>query len=175
MQGNAHFCGQCGFDLRTVNRTEAKFRGIERPHEEVSMATIDLAGLGPPGDITQPASFPETHLQVVKASLQHIQTSTVLELPQHLTQINIGKPNHLVPPDIDVSGLPDAEIVSRMHAAIFVEGDAYYIEDVGSSNGTYINHKSLPAGTRHRLRAGERISLGKGDKVTFVFQFGQSG
>lgn len=175
VQGNAHFCGQCGFDLRTVNHAEAQFRGIERPLEEVSMATVDLAFVGPPGDTTQPASFPETRLQVVKASLQHVQTSTVLELPQHLAQINIGKPNDLVPPDIDVSGFPDAEIVSRVHAAILVEGETYYIEDVGSSNGTYINHRSLPSGNRHKLRAGEHISLGKGDKVTFIFRFAQSG
>ncbi|HBE32086.1 MAG TPA: phosphopeptide-binding protein, partial [Cyanobacteria bacterium UBA11368] len=46
----------------------------------------------------------------------------------------------------------------------------YYIEDVGSANGTYINHTPLPTGNRHRLRPGDRISLGKGDLVTFLFQ-----
>jgi pSer/pThr/pTyr-binding forkhead associated (FHA) protein len=84
--------------------------------------------------------------------------------------IHIGKPNDQIPPDIDVSGFPHSEIVSRTHADIRVEGDIYYLEDVGSSNGTYINHSPLPKGNRHRLRAGDRISLGKGDKVTFLFQ-----
>jgi pSer/pThr/pTyr-binding forkhead associated (FHA) protein len=84
--------------------------------------------------------------------------------------IHIGKANDRVPPDIDVSGFPDSDIVSRVHADIRVEGGIYYIEDTGSANGTYINHSSLPPGDRHRLRAGDRISLGKGDKVTFVFQ-----
>jgi len=51
-----------------------------------------------------------------------------------------------------------------------VEGDACYLEDVGSSNGTYVNNTPLPKGNRHRLRAGDRISLGKGDLVTFLFQ-----
>lgn len=111
-----------------------------------------------------------TQLQQHTARLLHLQTSASLELPQSLTVIHLGKPNDRIPPDIDVSGFPDSEIVSRIHADIRLEGDAYYLEDVGSSNGTYINNVPLPMGNRHRLRPGDRISLGKGDKVTFLFQ-----
>ncbi len=111
-----------------------------------------------------------TQLQQQTARLLHLQTSASLELPQSLTVIHIGKPNDRIPPDIDVSGFPDSEIVSRIHADIRLEGDAYYLEDVGSSNGTYINNVPLPMGNRHRLRPGDRLSLGKGDKVTFLFQ-----
>jgi len=93
-----------------------------------------------------------------------------LDLPQNVSVIHIGKPNDLVPPDIEVSGFPHSEVVSRLHADIRLEGDAYFIEDVGSSNGTYINNIPLPKGNRHRLRPGDRISLGKGDLVSFVFQ-----
>ena len=82
----------------------------------------------------------------------------------------IGKPNDRVIPDIDVSGFPSAEVVSRSHASIRIEGDNYYIEDLGSANGTYINHNVLAKGNRHLLHFGDRISLGKGDLVTFVFQ-----
>jgi pSer/pThr/pTyr-binding forkhead associated (FHA) protein len=102
--------------------------------------------------------------------LLHVQTNTVMELPSQLSVIHIGKPNDMIPPDIDVSGFPNSEIVSRVHADIRTEGDAFYIEDVGSSNGTYINNLPLPKGNRHRLRAGDRISLGKGDLVSLIFQ-----
>ncbi|NEO02277.1 MAG: FHA domain-containing protein, partial [Moorea sp. SIO3I7] len=112
----------------------------------------------------------QTQLQVISAQLLHMQTNTTIELPQHISVIHMGKPNDKIPPDIDVSGFPDSDIVSRIHADIRVEGDTYYIEDVGSSNGTYVNHTSLAPGNRHRLRTGDRISLGKGDKVTFLFQ-----
>jgi pSer/pThr/pTyr-binding forkhead associated (FHA) protein len=112
----------------------------------------------------------KTQLQQQTAKLLHIQTKTLIELAQNLSIIHIGKPNDQIPPDIDVSGFPHSEIVSRVHADIRVEGDAYYIEDVGSANGTYINHTPLPSGNRHRLRPGDRISLGKGDLVTFLFQ-----
>ncbi|HEY9606345.1 MAG TPA: FHA domain-containing protein [Allocoleopsis sp.] len=112
----------------------------------------------------------KTQLQIQLASLLHLQTNTQIELPANLSVIHIGKPNDQIPPDIDVSGFPHSEIVSRVHADIRVEGDTYYIEDVGSSNGTYINHTPLSRGNRHRLRPGDRISLGKGDQVTFLFQ-----
>ena len=104
------------------------------------------------------------------ARLLHVQTNTEIELQQNLPLLRIGKPNDRIPPNIDVSGFPDSEIVSRVHANIRVEGDIYYIEDVGSSNGTYINNMPLAYGNRHRLRPGDRIALGKGDKVTFIFQ-----
>lgn len=111
-----------------------------------------------------------TQIQVNRAKLLHVQTNTLIELPPHLTLVHLGKPNDRVPPTIDVSGFPNSEIVSRIHANIRVEGDIYYIEDVGSSNGTYVNNMPLPLGNRHRLRAGDRVALGKGDKVTFIFQ-----
>ena len=111
-----------------------------------------------------------TQLQRQTCSLLHIQSNTSVEIPANLDVVHIGKPNGQIPPDIDVAGFPDSEVVSRVHADLRNEGDAYYIEDVGSSNGTYINHTPLLRGNRHRLRAGDRIALGKGDLVTFIFQ-----
>ena len=117
----------------------------------------------------QPISA-KTQLQQSVRQLQHLQTNTVLEIPIHLSVVHIGKPNDQLIPDIDVSGFPSAEVVSRSHASIRIEGDNYYIEDLGSANGTYINHNVLAKGNRHLLHFGDRISLGKGDLVTFVFQ-----
>ena len=111
-----------------------------------------------------------TQLQVQKASLLHLQSNTSIELPDNVDVVHIGKPNGQIPPDIDVAGFPDSEVVSRVHADIRIEGDAYYMEDTGSSNGTYVNHAPLLKGNRHRLRPGDRVALGKGDLVTFIFQ-----
>lgn len=111
-----------------------------------------------------------TQLQKVVARLFHVQANQEIELPQNLSVVHIGKPNDRIPPDIDVSGFPNSEIVSRIHSDIRIEGDACYLEDAGSSNGTYVNNLPLLPGNRHRLRPGDRISLGKGDLVTFLFQ-----
>jgi len=126
-----------------------------------------------PISVSMPASASvKTQLQQFAASLLHVQTNLNIEIPPHLPVVHIGKPNTVIPPDIDVSGFPDSDIVSRIHADIRIEGGFFYFEDTGSSNGTYINNLPLPAGNRHKLRVGDRISLGKGDKVSFVFQMG---
>ena len=127
----------------------------------------------PSSSIPTPAparQSPATQLQTFSARLRQVQTGTAIEIPRGLSVVRIGKPNDHTPPDIDVSGFPDSEVVSRTHANLRVEGDTYYLEDVGSSNGTYINGLPLPVGNRHRLRPGDRIALGKGDKVSFVFE-----
>ncbi|MEQ9548611.1 MAG: FHA domain-containing protein [Coleofasciculus sp. G3-WIS-01] len=124
----------------------------------------------PPPVATPTPGSAKTQLQVQSVYLLHLQTQSKIELPSHIRVIHIGKPNDQIPPDVDVSGFPNSEIVSRVHADIRVEGDIYYLEDVGSANGTYVNHTPLPSGDRHRLRTGDRISLGKGDLVTFLFQ-----
>jgi ribosomal protein L40E len=157
IQSDVTFCGQCGYNLLVSLELESE-----------PMAS--LPDVVPPV-VPEPSGPPAaTTLQSETASLLHVQTEQKLELPSHLSVIHIGKENDRIPPDIDVSGFPDSDIVSRVHADIRVEGGIYYLEDTGSANGTYINHTVLPPGDRHRLRAGDRISLGKGDKVTFIFQ-----
>jgi len=157
------------------------------PNFQPAPSPLPLTEVAAPPESSTPAEPPEpvaaapepvapaitvarTQLQQVTARLIHVQSDRQIELPQSLSVIHIGKPNDRIPPDIDVSGFTNSEIVSRIHADIRVEGDAHYIEDVGSSNGTYINNLPLLPGNRHRLRPGDRISLGKGDMLTFLFQ-----
>jgi pSer/pThr/pTyr-binding forkhead associated (FHA) protein/ribosomal protein L40E len=194
VQADASFCGQCGFDLKGValmSQPPAISPDIPLPEPLVApdplvMPPPPMPPEGPRGDVPIAAPNPpevvpavaspalpsgsSTQLQQQAAKLLHLQTNRVVDLPQGLTVIHIGKPNDRIPPDIDVSGYPDSEIVSRIHADIRVEGDAYYLEDVGSSNGTYVNNAPLPVGSRYRLRPGDRIALGKGDKMSFLFQ-----
>jgi pSer/pThr/pTyr-binding forkhead associated (FHA) protein len=102
--------------------------------------------------------------------LFHVQTNTYIDLPPNLPVIYIGKPNDRIPPNIDVSCLPNSDVVSRVHASILVNGDNYSIEDLGSANGTYLNHSRLTALTNHQLHPGDRIDFGKDNKITFLFQ-----
>jgi pSer/pThr/pTyr-binding forkhead associated (FHA) protein len=62
----------------------------------------------------------------------------------------------------------DSEI-SRRHCRLLIAGDSYVIEDLGSTNGTWINDQRL-AGS-HQLVSGESFRLG--DNV--VLEFGLEG
>ncbi|OSO97327.1 phosphopeptide-binding protein [Cylindrospermopsis raciborskii CENA303] len=171
VQADAAFCGQCGYNLVS---TPIEVPPLVTP-DPLEISTQSPCSVPPTLVSTAPDPGPpvkvlKTQLQQVVGRLFHLQGNQEVELPQNLSVIHIGKPNDRIPPDIDVAGFSNSEIVSRIHADIRVEGDAYYIEDVGSSNGTYINNLPLLPGNRHRLRPGDRISLGKGDLVTFLFQ-----
>ena len=122
------------------------------------------------GNSTPPATDDSTEFQRVSVRLTHVQTGKKIELPPNLSVIHIGKPNDRFTPEVDVSRFQNSGFISRIHADIHVEADGFYIEDMGSANGTHINNLPLLPGTRYRLRAGDRISLGMENLVTFVFQ-----
>jgi hypothetical protein len=65
-------------------------------------------------------------------------------------------------PDVDLdSDDPEAK-VSRRHARITFNDGNYLLEDLGSTNGTFVNRgKRLPKGTRQPLKDGDEIIVGK--------------
>ena len=57
--------------------------------------------------------------------------------------------------------------VSRRHVQFTRDGSGYLIEDLGSTNGTFINGERL-AGQQIRLKAGQEIALG--GAITLIFE-----
>ena len=56
--------------------------------------------------------------------------------------------------------------VGRIHAAIYTDSEGIYIEDNGSTNGTFINEGTERISGRQRLHTGDKIRLG--DEVLVV-------
>lgn len=65
-------------------------------------------------------------------------------------------------PDVDLDAYDTEAKVSRRHARIIHTREKYLIEDLGSTNGTYINRgKRLIPGNSHILNDGDEIIVGK--------------
>jgi hypothetical protein len=64
---------------------------------------------------------------------------------------------------------PESEVflddvtVSRDHALLIHRGGAWYLDDCGSLNGTYVNRSRIES---HRLEEGDEVQIGK-YKLTF--------
>ncbi|HZB79306.1 MAG TPA: FHA domain-containing protein [Actinomycetota bacterium] len=53
----------------------------------------------------------------------------------------------------------DDTYVSQMHARIFSKGERYVVEDLGSTNGTYLNRHRISSPTE--LQRGDQVKVGK--------------
>jgi hypothetical protein len=72
-----------------------------------------------------------------------------VELPQGDTKIGRRPGSDIVVDNMAVSG---------EHANIFTIGDDSFIQDLGSTNGTFVNNKRV---TKHHLKHGDVITIGK--------------
>jgi pSer/pThr/pTyr-binding forkhead associated (FHA) protein len=57
--------------------------------------------------------------------------------------------------------------VSRQHALIIVEGGAYFVEDLDSTNFTFVNKQKLAPKTRQPVGDGDEIRFGR---IAVVFR-----
>jgi ABC-type multidrug transport system ATPase subunit/pSer/pThr/pTyr-binding forkhead associated (FHA) protein len=75
----------------------------------------------------------------------------LLDLLQQRQEIVIGRS-----PECDIV-LPD-QAVSRKHARIYRSDSSYFLEDLGSTNGTFVNQKRIKG--RHELRPSDVVFIG---------------
>src|SRR6267154_1936699 len=62
--------------------------------------------------------------------------------------------------------------VSREHAEIVSEEGKFFVVDIGSRHGTYVNGQRVQ---RHKLQGNDRIEFGVRENIYAVFQPGSSG
>jgi hypothetical protein len=79
------------------------------------------------------------------------------------TEIRIGRRSvsRGLEPEIDLTGPPADPGVSHLHAVLIAESDGgWTVFDPGSSNGTQVNGREIPPGSRVRLHNGDRVCVG---------------
>ncbi|MFZ4666094.1 MAG: FHA domain-containing protein [Prochlorotrichaceae cyanobacterium] len=186
----ANFCGQCGVALRqgSVEQYQGASSGIAlsaeadaSPKPVYSVPSLKaVASETPQEKAVLQENLPALHhpqkngteqSKPIRRTTQllHQQSNQVFPLPNGEMVIYLGKPNDRFPPDIDLSLLPDGDVVSRVHARIVVDNQGYFLEDLGSSNGTYVNDRRLSTGEPYLLTKGDRIVFGKNNLVSFIF------
>jgi pSer/pThr/pTyr-binding forkhead associated (FHA) protein len=79
----------------------------------------------------------------------------------------VGRLSEPPAPEVDLSTLDTAGMVSRRHAVITREGATVHVEDLGSSNGTSVNQVRLVAALQHTLEDQDLVRFGN---LEFRFQ-----
>ncbi|MGH9752536.1 MAG: FHA domain-containing protein [Blastocatellia bacterium] len=102
---------------------------------------------------------PSVEVALAKMILMDMDLNAQFPLPAD-NEITIGRvdPHRGIRPDIDLSKFDPASRISRRHARITSRGSQFYIEDLGSANGTIVNGRT-------RLKPQEPYPLVNGDVV----------
>jgi serine/threonine-protein kinase len=114
---------------------------------------------------TKPESGDRISTDQLRATLEieRGETSgTTFQLSERESNIGRWDADNGIFPDIDLDSHDPESKVSRRHARIFVENGRFVIEDLGSTNGTFVNRgRRLIPGNRHLLSDGDEIIVGK--------------
>jgi hypothetical protein len=169
----SQYCDECGAALRPNSNSQAN------AHENLSQ--LKPGGDGQNGSRAPvPAQQPETagkaaaavNLSSSQAPSDKAQAKLVIErgksagkqflLSASESQIGRWDADGGIFPDVDLdSDDPEAK-VSRRHARITFRDGQYFLEDLGSTNGTFVNRgRRLSPGTRQALADGDEIIVGK--------------
>ncbi len=85
------------------------------------------------------------------------------EMPIRKSPFLLGRAGPFSPrrPDFDMSFYDPEGYVSRRHAQIIKARNGYFITDLGSVNGTYVNDRPLTPNKPRLLHNGDRIEIGQ--------------
>jgi FHA domain len=174
---SSRFCDQCGARLAPPSAFLSDANGRSEhsavPSDSVSgPKSAQVTSVGIPPIVDKPVEFPEHGEQVESKSDRGAHSRLIIErgdaanteFPLRAEESYIGRwdADNGIFPDVDLDAYdPDAK-VSRRHARITFRGNIHMIEDLGSTNGTFINRgRRLLPGSPQVLSEGDEIIVGK--------------
>lgn len=158
-------CDACGTNLVT-GAASSSTRAL--PQNE----TRALEATAPPS--TPGVSMGSTvfESQMMLAIQLHGSTAPILIKPSEHPEIMFGRADVSagITPQIDLTPYAAFQLgISRRHASVVFRDRQLFIQDLGSSNGTYLNGVRLNRGELHQLRHGDEIKMGQ-MTMQFLFQ-----
>ncbi|MEI5676637.1 MULTISPECIES: FHA domain-containing protein [unclassified Nocardioides] len=177
---NALFCEACGYDFTTGSMP----RPVTPPAVQEATPTVaapvvpDVPAAGP-ASTAPPLGEPWVAEVWIDPDWYADQKSTdplpspgiPLVVPLRTTSILIGRASRSrgITPDIDLSS---DNGISRRHAQLTTDGTRWFVEDLGSSNGTYVGGtvsglptSPVPPGQKHEVMPDERVYLGAWTRI----------
>lgn len=150
-EATANFCEDCGFELRDADRSPepVSIKPADESEGESAIPTPPPQQLQPADDITAPNVYSGARLMLAT-------TGSIFKLGE---KTSIGRQDPRL--DIDFEGYPDSQYISGTHAQIIRMNERYYIEDLGSSNHTFVNDRRVAAGQLEPLNEGDTVRFGK--------------
>jgi hypothetical protein len=143
----SRFCEECGTELPQT-AAPAAARVVSAAPAEVVPPPPEAQPLVPP---PEPPPTPYTGPHLVLKS-----TGSIFKLGGAAV---LGREDPTL--QIDFDGYPDGQYISHRHAQIVQLNGKYYVEDLGSSNHTYVNGIRLAQGQAEPITDGDVIKLGK--------------
>jgi pSer/pThr/pTyr-binding forkhead associated (FHA) protein len=150
------FCQNCGVQLPPVaSMPPPPPRPVSGP---VAQLPIPQPVEPAPGETRLP---PSSKMMPGRLVLRPNQQS--ISLPAAGGEAILGRSDPVkgVYPDVDLSPYGgDTSGVSRRHARLVLKGNTVYIEDLNSTNYTFLNHQKLTPSQLYPLKSGDELRLG---------------
>ncbi len=156
------FCDQCGEALENTAASGAAPSAA--PYDATQAPTSYEATQAPTSYDATPAMTPPPPAPAATSARLVIKEDGA-EFPlTGKSEFLVGRedPVSNIYPDIDLTPHKGEEHgVSRMHAKIYAQGSQYLIEDLNSTNSTYLNRQKLAAKTPTPIKDGDEVRFGK--------------
>ena len=172
----AAFCDQCGTSLAALNTAAAAVSAGRCPVCGAAAMNGDAfceecgAALSTPASAATPVTATGAGSAAFATTLPHTVRVQILIANGQSVEL-AGKSSYLIGREDQVSGIyPDVDTtrsdgdtsgVSRRHAEIVQQSDQWFMQDLNSTNGTYINNQRVAPLSRQPLHSGDQIRLGK--------------
>ena len=108
----------------------------------------------------QEAEIVEMHPTVCISSVKNTRRELSCDRKGVYPDFILDKSSYIVGKSTKAQFRIDKDTISQFHARIEYQGDVYYIEDLNSTNGTYVNDQLLSYKARRQLQSGDSIRFG---------------
>jgi hypothetical protein len=174
-QDSSQYCDECGTHLRgnpkksTKQIETPKFQTLLSDPSFFKSAGVTAMGIPPPENLSKQVSAFEDdvnpnskpfHARLVIERGNAAGTEFLLTADE--SYMGRWDADNGIFPDVDLDKHDSDAKISRRHARIIYTEGKYLIEDLGSTNGTFINRgRRLIPGSPQALNTGDEIIIGK--------------